>query len=233
MGEDDGMTSGMQPQPRLGRRAAWALLMGLLLAGALTLLGASAAQAHATLLSITPRTGATLTSPPKAVVLTFSGPIEASLATVVVTDGNGREVSVGSPTIVGGVVSERLRTDLVSGPYAVAFRIISTDGHPVADVSAFTLTLPGGGGGTGASGTGASGTGAGGAATASPGSTADPAAAARARVAPGTAADAAERNASDPAIGRVRRLGLAVGVGTLALALGTALIAVVRRQKSS
>ena len=212
MGEDGGMTSGTRPQPRLGRRAAWGVLIGVLLAAALSFLGTGAAQAHATLLSVTPRTGATLTSPPKAVVLTFSGPIEASLATVVVTDGDGREVSVGSPTIVGGVVTERLRTDLVSGPYAVAFRIISTDGHPVADVSAFTLTLPGGGGGSGAS---------------------DPAAAAKARAAAGTAADAAERTASDPAIGRVRRLGLAVGVGTLALALGTALVAVGRRQKAS
>jgi methionine-rich copper-binding protein CopC len=221
MGEDGGVTSGMQPQHRLGRHAAWALLVSLLIGGALSVLGAGAAQAHATLLSISPPTGATLTSPPKAVVLTFSGPLEATLTTVVVTDGNGRQVSVGSPTIVGGVVSERLRTDLVSGPYAVAFRIISTDGHPVADVSAFTLALPGG------AGSGAAAT-----PSADP-ATADLVPTARARAAAGTAADAAARTAADPASGRFRRLGLAIGVGTLALAAGTALIAVARRQKPS
>ena len=222
MGEDGGVTSGMRLQPRPGRHAAWALLVGLLMGGALTVLGAGAAQAHATLVSISPATGATLTSPPKAVVLTFSGPLEASLTTVVVTDGNGRQVSVGSPTIAGGVVTERLRTDLVSGPYAVAFRIISTDGHPVADVSAFTLELPGGGGSGAAS------------APSSDPPTSDPAtAAARARAAAGTAADAAARTAADPATGRLQRLGWAVGVGTLALAAGTALIALARRQKPS
>ena len=220
MGEDGGVTSGMRLPPRPGRHATWALLVGLLMGGALTVLGAGAAQAHATLVSISPPTGATLTSPPKAVVLTFAGPLEDSLTTVVVTDGNGRQVSVGSPTIVGGVVSERLRTDLVSGPYAVAFRVISTDGHPVADVSAFTLALPGSGSGTSAS-------------ASSDVPTADPTAAARARAAAGTAADAAARTAADPATGRFRRLGLAVGVGTLALAAGTALIAVARRQKPS
>jgi methionine-rich copper-binding protein CopC len=222
MGEDGGvMTSGRQLQHRLGRHAVWALLVSLLVGGALTVLGAGAAQAHATLLSISPPTGATLTRPPKAVVLTFSGPLEATLTTVVVTDGNGRQVSVGSPTIVGGVVSERLRTDLVSGPYAVAFRIISTDGHPVADVSAFTLTLPGAGG-PGATATPSSGP-----------PTSDPSGAARARAAAGTAADAVAKTAADPATGRFRRLGLAVGVGTFALAAGLALIAVAGRQKRS
>lgn len=222
MGEDGGVTSGMRLQHRLGRHAAWALLVGLLVGGALTVLGAGAAQAHATLVSISPPTGATLTSPPKAVVLTFSGPLEATLTTVVVTDGNGRQVSVGSPTIVGSVVSERLRSDLVSGPYAVAFRIISTDGHPVADVSAFTLTLPGG------AGSGAAAT-----PSADP-PTSDPAsAAAHASAAAGTAADAAAKTAADPATGRFRRLGLAVGVGTFALAAGLALIAVAGRQKRS
>lgn len=202
--------------------------MGLLLAGALAVLEAGSAQAHATLLSISPPTGATLTSPPKAVVLTFSGPIEATLTTVVVTDGNGRTVSVGSPTLAGGVVTERLRTDLVSGPYAVAFRIISTDGHPVADVSAFTLQLPGDPTASGAGAVDSP------SATASPGpTTVDPAAAARARDAAGAAAASAERTASDPASGRFRRLGLAVGVGTLALAAGTAVIAVGRRPKPS
>ncbi|HEV7173801.1 copper resistance CopC family protein [Pedococcus sp.] len=211
----------MQHQHRLRRHAAWALLVTLVMGGALTVLGAGAAQAHATLLSISPSTGATLTSPPRAVVLTFSGPIEPTLTTVVVTDGNGRQVSVGAPTVAAGVVSERLRTDLVSGPYAVAFRIISTDGHPVADVSAFTLALRGRGG-SGAAAT-----------PSSDQTTADPVAAARARAAAGTAADAAARTAADPATGRLRRLGLAVGVGTLAIAAGTAVIALARRQKPS
>lgn len=221
MGEDGGVTSGIRLHLRLGRTTAWALLVSVLVGGALTVLGAGAAQAHATLLSISPPTGATLTSPPKAVVLTFSGPLEATLTTVVVTDGNGRQVSMGAPTVLGGVVTERLRTDLVSGPYAVAFRIISTDGHPVADVSAFTLMLPGGGS-AGPS-----------AAPSSASATSDPSAAARARAAAGTAADAAARTAADPATGRWRRLGLAVGVGTFALAAGTALIAVAGRQKRS
>lgn len=199
------------------------------LAAGLSALGwPTSASAHSYLVAISPATGATLQRPPAAVVLRLSAPVDPNLATVRVTDPSGRSVDAGPAHVQGAVVTQPLRTDLVSGPYAVAFRVVSqSDGHPLADVSAFTLDLaPGSRAGTGSSGGpssgGPSGVGASGSASAGAGTghSAGP-------VASGGSAG------SDPGSDGTRRLAMAFGVGALALAGGTAVVAASRRRERS
>jgi hypothetical protein len=225
VGEDVGVPRMPAPPPtrllRSGRGPALTLFV-LFALGLAAVATAGIADAHTHLVKISPALGSTLTTPPSAVVLTFSEPLGTGFATVRVTDGTGREVGAGSARVAGAVVTQPLRADLASGPYAVAFRVVSSDGHPVADVSAFTLELAGGAGPTPSAGV----------PTASPapsgsGSASDPQAAGHSghHELTGSAAG------GDPAATTpLRRLAMAVGVGALALAIGTTLVAVSRRK---
>lgn len=103
---------------------------------------AASASAHAELVRITPDRDAQLTAAPKDVVLEFSEPVNTSFATVVVTSAAGVSVTSGKPTVVGAKVTQTLVPRMAAGAYRVAFRVVSSDGHPVAGESRFTLTLP-------------------------------------------------------------------------------------------
>ncbi len=199
---------------RLIKVAVWAAVIGLLLGVLSSLALATGADAHASLTSISPADGARLTSAPTRVVLTFDEPISSSFATVTVTDGSGTSVGAGRAEVHQGVVSQQLSRGLTSGRYTIAFRVVSEDGHPVADRTTFTLALPAGGAAPG---------------TSAPVPTMTPLTTATAPAGPGTD-DAA---ASAPSNSTPMRLGLAVGVGALALAAGTALVAYSRRGRAS
>ena len=212
------------PAPRRGRGLTLALFV-LCALGLVSVATAGVADAHTHLVTISPALGATLTTPPSAVVLTFSEPLGTGFATVKVTDGTGRDVGAGSAQVAGAVVTQRLRTDLTSGPYAVAFRVVSSDGHPVADVSAFTLALRGGASPPPSSSLpSASGAPAG----------ADPSGDPPAAGHSGHSELAGSTAAGDAAATtRLRRLAMAVGVGALALAIGTSVVAVSRRKPTA
>jgi methionine-rich copper-binding protein CopC len=194
---------------RLIRISVWVAVLGLLLSVLSSLVLASAAEAHASLLKTVPANGSVLHEAPSQVVLTFSEPVSASFATVSVTDDSGRSVGQGKAAVNGSVVTQALAPDLGSSGYVVTYRVISDDGHPVSDTTTFTLALPSASSGPNTA-----------APTPHDGAT-TPAAA------PATASGSAA--GSSPMV----RLGLAVGVGTLALAAGTALVAASRRRQAS
>ncbi|HEX8973614.1 copper resistance CopC family protein [Oryzihumus sp.] len=122
----------------LGLLAATAALAG----GTLAL--APSASAHATLLTVSPADGATLTSAPRQVDLTFDEPVSARFATIVITGPSGEDATAGPATVNGTHVTAPLGSGLSSGEYRVAFRVVSDDGHPVDGQSRFTLNLPDG-----------------------------------------------------------------------------------------
>ena len=100
------------------------------------------AQAHTELKSSTPKDGATVTKAPAEVTLVFTESINRQFVTVVVTGPGGRKAAEGKPSTKGPVVTQPLTADLPNGRYAVAFRVVSSDGHPVSGELHFTLNAP-------------------------------------------------------------------------------------------
>jgi copper resistance protein C len=99
-----------------------------------------AAAAHAELLSMTPKDGATLATPPAEVVLKYSEAVQLTGTEVVVTAPSGTTVSTGEPDILDGVVTQKLGSLTEAGVYKIAARVVSADGHPVTATGSFTVT---------------------------------------------------------------------------------------------
>ncbi|WP_344140016.1 copper resistance CopC family protein [Pedococcus bigeumensis] len=191
------------------RIGVWVAILGLLLGVLSSLVVATSADAHAALRSVSPKDGATVTTVPTEVVLTFSEAIGTSFATVSVAGPDG-SVSRGRAVVDGSTVTQALADGLPNGRYTVSFHVVSEDGHPVSDRTTFSLAA---------------------AATATPlpstpatatTSTTDPASSS----APTSALPADEGEGN----GRAVRIGLAAGVAALALAAGIALVAATRRR---
>jgi copper transport protein len=109
---------------------------------ALTLLLVPArADAHAELLSTEPAASEQLASPPDAVVLHFSEAVDMTDDTLEVLDATGERLDIGDPEHPGGErtsVSVSL-PDLGDGVYVVAWRVVSSDSHPIG--GAFTFRV--------------------------------------------------------------------------------------------
>ncbi|MDP4505451.1 copper resistance CopC family protein [Nonomuraea turcica] len=100
------------------------------------------AVAHAALKSSDPKDGSTVKENISSIELVFSEDINARYATVVVTGPGGAKVADGKPQVEGETVTQALKPDLANGRYAIAFRVVSADGHPVAEELHFTLNAP-------------------------------------------------------------------------------------------
>ena len=100
--------------------------------------------------STDPSPGATVATAPRAITLTFSEAVDVQPGYIRVLDGSGSEVSVGDPRHPAG----RNNVVTVSAPklgkglYAVAWRAVSADSHPVQ--GAFTFGVGTAGSGTAA-----------------------------------------------------------------------------------
>ena len=117
--------------------------LAALLAGATLALVATPAMAHSELTSASPSDGSTLTSAPTQVVLTFNENIIAIGNQVSVRDASGALVSDGNPTVVDSTVTQNLKPLTYNGVYAITYRIVSADGHPVERNLSFTLNAAG------------------------------------------------------------------------------------------
>jgi methionine-rich copper-binding protein CopC len=182
------------------------LAAGAVLAGALT--GPlPAAWAHAELIGSTPVQGATVGVVPQSATLTFTDPIDADFVKVAVTSPAGQATATAATS--GPTVTVPLPQDGPGG-YAVFYRVVSADGHPVSGELDFRVAgTPTAGPATAAStqpaGTGSAGTPTG---ATSPASTAVAAA--------GTGA--AGSGSSGWMVGGAIVLAVAAGVGALVLA---------------
>ncbi|MFD0200086.1 MULTISPECIES: copper resistance CopC family protein [Saccharothrix] len=129
------------------RRVVSLLLTGLV-AGAVVLGTATPAFAHNVLVSSDPKDGAQLESGPTTITLTFDQPVQAGekFNTITVTGPEGtRWEADGEPTVKNNSVVFPVRPLGPAAEYAVGYRILSADGHPVTGSLKFTLTKAGNG----------------------------------------------------------------------------------------
>ncbi|WP_170323726.1 copper resistance CopC/CopD family protein [Cryptosporangium phraense] len=123
----------------LGRALVVALLSLLALG-----IGASPAQAHASLEGTDPPGGQIADSAPTVVTMNFSErvvPVEGRMK-VIAPDGSN--VVAGKVTTVNGGARVRipLKKNLADGTYLVSYRVISADGHPVQGGFTFSSRVP-------------------------------------------------------------------------------------------
>ena len=116
--------------------------IGAVLAGLVSVaLLASPASAHATLLSTDPADGAVLDDAPAEVGLTFDEPVEVRSGAVRLLDATGVEVSAQARSVDTRVVLA-VPQGVADGTYILTWRVISTDGHPVAGGFSFSIGAP-------------------------------------------------------------------------------------------
>lgn len=106
---------------------------------ALTVVVAPAAQAHDQLVSSTPEDGAELEQAPAWLEFEFSGEIQEMGSEIKVTH-DGEDVSAGEIAVDGTTMKSALPDDLGAGEYEVAWRVTSSDGHPIDGTQSFTVT---------------------------------------------------------------------------------------------
>ncbi|WP_345470530.1 copper resistance protein CopC [Glutamicibacter ectropisis] len=130
------MKSMTLPKTTLTRLSAVILLAILALFTSIT-----AASAHDELVSSTPKDGATLKEAPEKLTLEFSGELQTMTgveSTKVVLKQDGKEIETTAAT-KGKVVTVTPAKELEAGEYDLAFRVVSSDGHPVENKLAFTI----------------------------------------------------------------------------------------------
>jgi len=117
-------------------------LLVLLVAAAAVLLPVGAASAHAEILGTSPGAGAVVQHVHE-VVLRFDEPVTVAADSIEVTDPDGRPVDSARARAVGATARVPVHPD-VSGTYAVAWHVVSDDGHPEAGSFTFSLGHPSG-----------------------------------------------------------------------------------------
>lgn len=141
---DASRIGGVVEQPTDLIRTAWFRLVSVAaIFGLALLLGAGPAAAHSYLVRADPADGATLTSGPPRVSVTFNEALQTSFAAVSVVGPDGNRWSTGDTQVSGAVASIALTELGPVGKYTIAYRVVSADSHPVAGTTSFTLTTPG------------------------------------------------------------------------------------------
>lgn len=126
-------------------RRTWTVLFASILWFGLTVSTAPVSDAHAVLETSSPADGSVLEGSPARVLLTFSEPVTLVRGAIRVFDVSGRRVDDGiaSHAGTGTQVAVGLKPDLATGSYAVAWRVISADAHPVHGGFVFSVHRPG------------------------------------------------------------------------------------------
>jgi copper resistance protein C len=100
---------------------------------------ASPAYAHTELANAIPAAGSTLGKTPGTIQLTFTEPVDADLATVVVRGPDGAMLSDGPVRQSATGLMQPIVPSRTSGTLEVSYRVISLDGHPVSDTFRFEV----------------------------------------------------------------------------------------------
>ncbi|MGO1957175.1 MAG: copper resistance protein CopC [Microbacterium gubbeenense] len=124
--------------PRQGSALVLRALAALLLGGLLTLTGAQAASAHAELLSTTPENGAVLDEAPAEAVLTFNEPVQLIDGSIRLFPGDDNPLTLDAHVTNTSVIAA-LPADLADAGYALSYRVVSADGHPISGAITFTI----------------------------------------------------------------------------------------------
>jgi copper transport protein len=119
------------------RRALTAAVLAGLLVGA----AAAPASAHASLVSSDPAEGAVLEEAPDTVTLTFDEPVSVVDDGIQAYDATGESLDIDAGAR-DEVVTADLPGGLDDGTYIVAWRVVSSDGHPIAGSLTFHVGAP-------------------------------------------------------------------------------------------
>jgi copper transport protein len=117
----------------------------LLFAAAAMVAGAGRASAHAVLVAADPAPNSVLPTLPGQLRLTFAESVELPAHALRVFDPDGLEVDDGTPNHPGGsgaTVGIGIRPSSKQGSYAVAWRVVSSDTHPVSGAFTFSVGHP-------------------------------------------------------------------------------------------
>lgn len=130
------------------RPRAWSRRLGgavaiaaVALAG--VLLATTPAAAHDQLVTTDPADGTTVQALPAQITLTFNEDVlpDAGATIVDVTDAAGATVAQGAPAVAGATVTQQLSSPAdPNGAYSVAWKVVSSDGHPVSGTFSFTVS---------------------------------------------------------------------------------------------
>ncbi len=108
-------------------------VVATILFGLVTISSAPVAGAHAVLETSSPADQSVVEGSPERVVLSFNEPVTFGVGAIRVFDSAGERVDEGVTTYEGesSKIGIALQPELASGSYAVAWRLISADSHPV------------------------------------------------------------------------------------------------------
>jgi methionine-rich copper-binding protein CopC len=115
------------------------LLVGSILAVAITLTGATAASAHDDLISSTPTPGEQLAAPPTEVTLEFVSDVMSIGANLMVIDAAGTDWATGEPVLAGTRATIAVSPDMPVAGYQVRWQVVGSDGHPISGFIPFTI----------------------------------------------------------------------------------------------
>lgn len=101
---------------------------------------AGPAAAHDAVESSTPAEGATVAVPPEQVSVTLSNNPLGIGSSFSVKDASGAEWADGPVDIVDNVASQKLKAGGPAGQYTVAWRVVSSDSHPIEGTFTFTAS---------------------------------------------------------------------------------------------
>jgi copper transport protein len=103
---------------------------------------AGPAAAHAVLLRTDPSPQTTVKTPPEAVHLRFSEPVEVAFGAVRVFDVDGKRVDRGKITTAAGRREVVVPAAMPEGTFTVTWRVVSTDGHRITGGFQFYVGAP-------------------------------------------------------------------------------------------
>jgi copper transport protein len=96
------------------------------------------AFAHSVLIATQPGNDVVVQQSPQQVVLTFNEPVDPSLGSLRVFDGQGRQVDEGEVTQpAASEVAVAIDEELAPGTYTVAWRVVSADSDPISGAFVF------------------------------------------------------------------------------------------------
>lgn len=113
--------------------------VGVAAAVVVVLTSVAPAFAHDELSSSTPAAGARLEAPPASVSLEFSADVMNVGALIVVADASGKDWVAGDPVVQLTTVTVPVSAGMPEGAYEIRWRVVSSDGHPVAGTIPFTV----------------------------------------------------------------------------------------------
>ncbi len=114
-------------------------MISAVLAAVFALLFASPVSAHAELVSSDPASGERLEAAPDTITMTFTESVNLVDDGIHLVDSVGATLKTPAPSVTGHTVTWPMPAQLPDGSYAVSWRVVSSDGHPVAGAFSFGI----------------------------------------------------------------------------------------------